>query len=94
MEINKELILKVAKNSRIKLTDKEIEEFVPQFKEILNSFSELDKINTENVNPSFHPVDIRNALREDKPKDSIPTEELLKNAKHKKGNYFLGPKAL
>ncbi len=94
MEINKELISKVAKNARLKLTDKETEEFVPQFKEILNSFSSLDKVKTEGVKPSFHPVDIRGALREDTPRECIKTEELLKNTKHKKGNYFLGPKAL
>jgi aspartyl-tRNA(Asn)/glutamyl-tRNA(Gln) amidotransferase subunit C len=94
MEINKELIKKVAKNSRLQLTDAEIDEFVPQFKEILNSFSELDKINTNKVNPSFQPIEIKNALREDIVKPSLPVEEALKNAKHQKGDYFLGPKAL
>ena len=94
MEINKELILKVAKNSRLKLTEKEAEEFVPQFKEILNSFSKLDEIKTEKVKPSFHPIEIKNHLREDIVKESIETNELLKNTKNKKGNYFLGPKAL
>ena len=76
------------------MTDKEAEEFVPQFKEILNAFSKLDNVKTDDIKPSFHPVDIRNALREDQPRNCIPTEELLKNAKHKKDNYFLGPKAL
>jgi len=94
MEINKELILKVAKNARLKLTEEEVKEFVPQFKEILNTFSELDKVKTDNVKPSFHPIEIKNALREDEPKECVPSEELLKNAKHKKNSYFLGPKAL
>ena len=94
MEVNEELIKKVAKNSRLKLTDEEIKEFVPQFKEILNAFSEIAKINTNNIKPSFQPVEIRNALREDEPKECIPTKELLKNSKHKKEDYFLGPKAI
>lgn len=94
MDIDKDLIIKVAKNARLKLTEEEIKEFLPQFKEILNAFSELDKINTNNVKPSFQPLNIRNSLREDTPKECVPTDEILKNTKHKKDSYFLGPKAL
>ncbi len=94
MQVNEELIVKVAKNARLKLSDSEIKEFIPQFKEILNSFSELSKVNTDKVKPSFQPIEIRNSLREDKPRPSVDTNEILKNAKHKKGDYFLGPKAL
>ncbi|MBS3167719.1 Asp-tRNA(Asn)/Glu-tRNA(Gln) amidotransferase subunit GatC [Candidatus Woesearchaeota archaeon] len=94
MDINKELILKVAKNARLELTDQEIKEFLPQLKEVLNSFSELSKINTDKINPSFQPIDIKNKLREDQEEPSIDNKELLKNTKHKKDNYFLGPKAI
>ena len=94
MEINKELILKVAKNARLNLTEKEIEEFLPQFQEILKNFEEISKVNTDNIKPSFHPIEIKNALRQDKEKECIPQEEILKNSKHKKDGYFLGPKAL
>ncbi len=94
MEINKDLILKVAKNSRLKLTEEEINEFVPQFREILNTFSEISKVKTDSVKPSFNPVELKNVVREDMPGECVQTDELLKNAKHKKGKYFLGPKAL
>lgn len=94
MEVNKELILKVAKNSRISLSGEEVKEFIPQFKEILNTFSEIAKVNTDNVKPSFLPVDIKNVVREDKEGKCVPVEDILKNAKHKKGDYFMGPKAL
>lgn len=94
MKTSRELILRVAKNARLELTEEEIKEFVPQFKEILNAFSELDKVKTENVKPSFQPLEIRNSLREDSPKECVAKEEILKNARHKKGSYFLGPKAL
>lgn len=94
MEVNKELIEKVAKNARLKLTEEEIKEFIPQLKEILNAFSEISKVNTSKVKPSFQPIEIKNSLREDIPKECIPTKKLLENSKHKKGNYFLGPKAL
>ncbi len=94
MEINKELILKVAKNARLNLSEQEIQEFIPQFKEVLNAFSQLDKLKTENIKPSFQPGEIRNNVREDIIRESLSEEEILKNSKHKKDNYFLGPKAL
>lgn len=94
MEVNKELIIKVAKNAKLNLSQEEIKEFIPQFNEILNAFSKLDKVNTNNVKPSFHPIEIKNSTREDKEKECVTQEEILKNAKHKKDSYFLGPKAL
>jgi len=94
MEINKELIERVAKNSKLRLSENEIKEFLPQFKEILDTFSELKKINTDNVKPSFQPIEVKNKVREDIIKESIDVKELLKNTKHKKDNYFLGPKTL
>ena len=94
MNIDKELIIKVAKNARLKLTESEIKEFIPQLKEVLESFSQLSKVNTDKVKPSFQPIEVKNKVREDIIKESIDVRELLKNTKHKKDNYFLGPKTL
>lgn len=92
MEINKELIEKVAKVSRLKLTEKEVKEFQPQFNEIIKFFSILDEADTKNVKPSFQPIEIKNVLREDKiiQKDL----DLLSNTKHKKDNFFTAPKTI
>jgi len=94
MDINKDLILKVAKNARLNLSEDEVKEFLPQFKEIMNTFSIISKVNTDKINPSFIPVDIKNVMRDDKKGDCVLVNDILKNAKHKKGDYFLGPKAL
>ncbi|MBI2673021.1 Asp-tRNA(Asn)/Glu-tRNA(Gln) amidotransferase subunit GatC [Candidatus Woesearchaeota archaeon] len=94
MKVDRELILKVANNSRISLNEEEIEEFISQFKDILDSFAKLDKVNTENVRPSFHPIDIKNILREDNIENCLTQEEALSTAKHKKDGYFKGPKVI
>ena len=94
MEVNKELIKKVALNARLNLTEKEIETFIPEIKEILEHFSKLSKLNTDNVKPSFHPIELKNVMREDIAKKSLSQEEALSNTRHKKDNYFKGPKAL
>lgn len=93
MEINKELLDKVAKISRLELTDQEKKEFLPQLKEILDNFSIINEAPTDNIQPSFQPLLIKDVTREDKPESCLKQEEALKNTEHKKGGFFKGPKA-
>ncbi len=92
MDLNLEIIEKVAKNSRLELNEKEKEKFLLQLKEILEAFSVVDEVNVENLPASFQPILIKDVFREDKVENSLSQEEALKNAIHKKGGYFKGPK--
>lgn len=94
MDINKELMLKVAENAKLKLTDDELKEFLPQLKEVLDFFSHIDKVDTKGIEPSVQPVELKNMLREDEIKPSLAQEDALKNTEHKKDGYFKGPKAV
>lgn len=94
MQVNRQLIEKVAKNARLKLTEQEIKEFLPQLKEILTYFSEIEKAPVRNLPPSFHPIEIKNVTREDIPKECLKQEEALQNTKHKQDGYFKGPKTI
>ena len=94
MKIDKEIINKIARNSRLNLTEKEIEEFLPQLKEILMIFSKLDEVNTDNVKPSVQPILIKNVTREDESENCLTQEQALSNTKNKKDGYFKGPKVV
>ncbi|MCX6711507.1 MAG: Asp-tRNA(Asn)/Glu-tRNA(Gln) amidotransferase subunit GatC [Candidatus Woesearchaeota archaeon] len=94
MNIDKDLIKKVAKNAHLNLTESEIKEFLTQLKEILNNFSIINDINTNDIKPSFQPIEIKNIYREDKVEKSLTQEEALANTKHKKDGFFKGPKAI
>lgn len=94
MKIDKELIKHIADLARLKLTDAEIKKFLPQLKEILNAFSGLDEVNTDNTKASFQPVELKNMMREDKVKTCLSQEKALSNAKEKKDGYFKGPMAV
>lgn len=94
MKVDRELIEKVASVARLKLTDSEINEFIPQLKEILKSFSKIDEVDTEGIKPSFHPVELKNMMREDKQGKCLAQEEALSNTSHKKDGYFKGPRAV
>ena len=92
MNINKELLEKISKNARLSLTEQEKKDFEKQLNDVLTSFSELDQVNTEKIEPSFHPINIEQSFREDKTRDCLTQEEALSNTKNKKDGFFKGPK--
>lgn len=94
MEINKNLLEHVADVARLKLNENEIKKFLPQLKEAMEFFSKLNEVNTDDVMPSFQPVELKNAMREDKEKECLSQDDALSLAEHKKDGYFKGPRAV
>lgn len=94
MNITPELVKKIALQARLNLSNEEIEKFVPQLKEILAAFSELDKVDTKDVQPSFHPVEIKNVSREDVVGKCLSQDDALSLTPHQRNGYFRGPKTL
>lgn len=93
MKVDKDLILKVARNARLNLSQKEVDEFVPQLKEILVYFSVLDEADVKDVKPSFQPIPMKNVFRDDKVGKCLSRDEALSNSAHNKDGFFKGPKA-
>ena len=94
VKINKELIEHVAEIARLKLTDKEIEKFSKELKDIIDVFSKIDKVNAKNIETSLQPVELKNMLREDIEEKTFSQEEALSLSEHKKDGYFKGPRAV
>ncbi|MBI4452051.1 Asp-tRNA(Asn)/Glu-tRNA(Gln) amidotransferase subunit GatC [Candidatus Woesearchaeota archaeon] len=94
MEIDRKLLEHVAEVARLKLTEKETERFLPQMKELLEYFSQLKDIDTDNIKPSFQPVEMKNAMREDNEKECLSQDDALSLTEHKKDGYFKGPRAV
>ena len=94
VKIDRELIEHVAEVARLKLTDKEIEKFSKELKEIIGVFSKLDKVDTKNIEASLQPVELKNMLREDKEEKTFSQEDALRLTEHKKDGYFKGPRAV
>ena len=94
MKLDKELVQHVADVARLKLTEKEINEFLPQLKEVLDAFSKLSEVDTSDTEPSFQPVELKNMLRKDEVTDCLTQEQALANSPNKKEGYFKGPRAV
>ena len=94
MKIDKELIEKVSKLAKLKLDESEKEKYSKEFKEILDAFTILDKIDVKSVKSSFRPIEEKDILREDKVGESITQKEALKFTKYQEKGFFIGPKTI
>lgn len=89
----KEEIEEVASNARINLEDKEAEGLASDFEEILEMFKTLDDIDTEDVEPSFHPVEVEDSSRPDEKEDSLEQGQVFQNTGNEEDGFFKGPSA-
>lgn len=64
-DLSKEDILKLARLSRLKLTDDEIEEFRSEISEILGYVQMLDKVDTSGLKPTYQVTGLKNVSRPD-----------------------------
>ncbi len=93
-KIDQALVRKVAKLSRLELTEAEVEEFTGQLSAILDYVEKMKELDTTNVEPLAHCLPISNVFREDVVKESLGTERTLANAPQRDGPFFKVPKIL
>jgi aspartyl-tRNA(Asn)/glutamyl-tRNA(Gln) amidotransferase subunit C len=70
----------VAKLARLELNDQEKQKLTEQMNAILKYADKLKELDTDNVEPTSHPVPLSNVMREDVTKPSLPLEQVLLNA--------------
>jgi aspartyl-tRNA(Asn)/glutamyl-tRNA(Gln) amidotransferase subunit C len=78
----------IASLARIGLTDDEIEMFGEQLSQILEQFEVLNELDTSGVSPTGHASGLQTIMREDLAEDSLDSEEVLKNAPRREGEFF------
>ena len=88
--LSKEEILHLADLAKLKLTEEEIEKFRIQLSEIIGYIEQLNKVDTENVEPVAQLTDLTNISREDKSSDvqSLTQKQALQNTKSTKDGYI------
>ena len=90
----KEDIKKISESSHLILTEEQLDKFTNQISSILDSFKELDELDTKEIEPSFHPTIRKNIFIKDKIEKGLSIEEAFANTEHKENNFFKGPRAV
>lgn len=84
----------IAELARLEFTEEEKKLFTEQLNQILEYVEQLNSVNTDDVPPLSHVLELTNVFREDVVKPSIPTEEALKNAPSATEEFFRVPKVI
>lgn len=90
-DITKEQVKHVAHLARLSFTEEEIDQLAVELNDIIKYAEQLNELDTENVEPTTHVLEIKNVMREDEPKKWITQEEALKNAPDAKDGQFRVP---
>ena len=78
--IEREQVLHVARLSRLRLTDDEVDLLGRELSSILDHVDRLAEIDIEGVEPTSHVVPLENVLRDDEPRPSLNRERALEGA--------------
>lgn len=88
-KISRDEILKLAKLSKLRLSEDEIAEYQKELSEILEYVSQLSKVDTKNLKPTSQVTGLENVTRKDEIIDyGVTPAELLKNAPATKDNQI------
>ena len=94
IKIDSEHILKLAELSRLSLSDKEVEMYKKDLNKILQHFSDIQKIDLDNVEPLTNVLDQVNVVRDDEPLPPLDRDEVLDNAPDNDGIHFQVPEII
>jgi aspartyl-tRNA(Asn)/glutamyl-tRNA(Gln) amidotransferase subunit C len=94
MAVTKKDVEYIAELAKLRFKDEELEKFTEQLNEILAYVEKLNKLDTTNIEPLSHPVEVSNVFREDAVKPSIDREEALRNAPDRSELFFKVPKVI
>ena len=70
----------MARLSRLRLTDAEVEKMAGELSGILEHVDRIAALDLEDVPPTSHVVELENVLRADEPRPSWPREKILEPA--------------
>lgn len=94
MEVNYDLVEKIAHLARLKFDDAEKKAIKDDLQKMIRFVEKLNELDTTGVEPLLHMSDNVNVLREDEVKGSISRDEGLKNAAMHDEQFFKVPKVI
>jgi aspartyl-tRNA(Asn)/glutamyl-tRNA(Gln) amidotransferase subunit C len=84
----------IAKLAKLEFSPEEMEKFTHQMNDILTYIDTLNELDTTNVEPLSHVIELNNVTREDKVRPSLTPDEALKNAPARTDTMYKVPKVI
>jgi aspartyl-tRNA(Asn)/glutamyl-tRNA(Gln) amidotransferase subunit C len=94
MELNKEMVAKLAKLAQLEFNPAEAESIRNDLQKMIGFVEKLNEIDTEGILPLTHISKTENSLREDVVQGSVDNETALSNAPERLDQFFTVPKVI
>lgn len=91
MSLSAKEVADVAHLARLELSADEQATMMRQLGGIIDYVSQLQKVDTEGVEPLAHALTVHNVFREDEPTPSLSPDEALANAPQRRGDFYAVP---
>ncbi|MGH2773023.1 MAG: Asp-tRNA(Asn)/Glu-tRNA(Gln) amidotransferase subunit GatC [Actinomycetota bacterium] len=94
MSIQRSDVEHVAKLARLDLTEQELDLYRQQLSRILEHAGRVTSLDTTEVPPTSHPIELSNVFRPDDPDPSLDQSEALANAPLEESGHFRVPRIM
>ncbi len=94
MSVSADDVKYIAALARLSFSEEEQERLAGEMNAILSYMAKLDELNTDNIAPMTHVLDVNNVFRAEDVEQRISHDEALKNAPDADSDYFRVPKVI
>jgi aspartyl-tRNA(Asn)/glutamyl-tRNA(Gln) amidotransferase subunit C len=94
MSVTENDVRYMANLARLQLSGEEVKSFAQDMNKILDYMDRLDELDTSDVEPLEHVIDLDSRLRKDKAEAPLSHDDALKNAPDADSDYFRVPKVI
>lgn len=94
MSVTKEEVEYIADLARLQFEEEELESLAEDMNQILDHMEQLGELDTEDVEPLEHVVDLEFRYRADETEEPLDHDDALKNAPDADSDYFRVPRVI
>lgn len=94
MSITPEDVLKIANLARLKINQDEVGQYAIELSKIISLVEQMNKVDTQNVEPMAHPLDVAQRLRKDEVTEINQREKFQSVAPNAEKGLYLVPKVI
>ena len=94
MKIDREEVMHVARLARLKVTDEDVDRLTGNMNSILGYIEKLEKLDTRDMEPMAHALNLPTPFREDEVRESLANDKSLANAPDRENGFFRVPRVI
>tara|TARA_B100000085_G_C18429197_1_gene466065 strand:+ start:403 stop:684 length:282 start_codon:yes stop_codon:yes gene_type:complete len=92
--MDKKTILKIANLAKIEIDDSKANEIKTNLEKILNLVDEMNQVDTDNIEPMSHPLNLKQYLRDDEVTEKNKRDLFQENNRNTADGYYKVPKII